>query len=202
MHLINLQSWRRANKLQSVTSWLKLTVTLKSPVVLSQMGTHKDSIPFSLIVRKFPKRITPGRKRPIKKLLFEFQDIFTKPRLILDGPVYLNMKQTQAIAEKYASLLDESRLQNVKKEEMKNMGVIEPSQSSWSSPIVLVKKKDESIRFCIDQRRLNDVTIKDSHNLYICKRTPRNIDPGTKTRIIKLNLKDKVQGMVFGNINL
>jgi len=50
-------------------------------------------------------------------------------------------------------------------EEMKQQGVIEESYSPWIFPAVLVKKKDGTIRFCVDFRKLNAVTEKDSYPL-------------------------------------
>ena len=48
---------------------------------------------------------------------------------------------------------------------MEETGAIRRSNSPWASPIVLVKKKDGSLRFCIDLRKLNARTIKDAYSL-------------------------------------
>ena len=50
-------------------------------------------------------------------------------------------------------------------ETMVRDGVIERSNSPWKAPVVLVKKKDGTTRFCVDYRKLDDVTRKDSYPL-------------------------------------
>ena len=50
-------------------------------------------------------------------------------------------------------------------QDMLKAGVIEPSQSPWASPIVIVDKKDGTKRFCVDYRALNKIAKKNSHPL-------------------------------------
>ena len=50
-------------------------------------------------------------------------------------------------------------------EDMLEKGIISPSTSPWASPIVLVRKKSGDLRFCIDYRRLNQITCNDAHPL-------------------------------------
>ena len=50
-------------------------------------------------------------------------------------------------------------------DEMLQQGIIQPSKSSYAGPIVLVRKKDNTLRLCIDYRKLNARTVKDSFPL-------------------------------------
>jgi len=72
----------------------------------------------------------------------------------------------QPIKQRYYPL--SPAMQKVMDDELNRMlreGIVEPSKSSWSSPVVLIKKKDNTIRFCVDYRKLNQVTKRDAYPL-------------------------------------
>lgn len=65
----------------------------------------------------------------------------------------------------YPYRLSESERKTVREmvEDLKGCGIITDSNSSYSSPILLVKKKDSGNRFCVDYRALNKITVKDRY---------------------------------------
>ena len=107
-----------------------------------------------------------------RSLLREYHDIFSlekhdtghtkaaKHKIVLKDP------DTPPFKERFHRIpppqLDEVRA-HLKM--MLDAGVIRPSNSPWCNAVVLVRKKDGSLRFCIDFRRLNSLTVKDSHPL-------------------------------------
>ena len=50
-------------------------------------------------------------------------------------------------------------------QELLDKGLIQPSVSPWGAPVLFVKKKDGSLRLCIDYRELNQVTVKNKYPL-------------------------------------
>ena len=53
----------------------------------------------------------------------------------------------------------------VQLQELLDNGFIKPSTSPWDAPILFAKKKDKTLRLCIDYRQLNRVTINNRYPL-------------------------------------
>ena len=77
----------------------------------------------------------------------------------------------------------------VQLEELLEKGLIRPSVSPWGAPIIFVKKKDGSLRLCIDYRQLNKVTIK---NRYLLPRIDDLFDQVKGAKVFsKIDLKSR-----------
>lgn len=78
----------------------------------------------------------------------------------------INTGDAIPIRQRYYRMSPEkSRIINEQVDEMLQLDVIEPCESSWSSPVLVVNKKNGKPRFCLDSRKLNSVTIKDAYSL-------------------------------------
>ena len=53
----------------------------------------------------------------------------------------------------------------VQLQELLDKGFVQPSVSSWGAPVLFVKKKDDTLRMCIDYQQTNKVTVKNKYPL-------------------------------------
>lgn len=132
------------------------------------------------VTNKFPQVLEPlvagaeideAAKVKLRKLLMNYASVFS-----INGELgvtnlhkhTLNTKDNLPIVQrpyKISRKEDELIKENIDK--MLNDGVISHSKCPWSSSIVLIKKKDGTVRFRIDYRKLNAVTMRDQYPLSI-----------------------------------
>lgn len=114
--------------------------------------------------------MTEVEKEELKDLLWQYQDVFSKNNQDIGRTHRVEHRIETGNAAPIRTQprrlpIGKKKTEQEEVQKMLDNGIIEPSRSAWSSAIVLVPKKDGSTRFCVDYRKLNDVTIKDAYPL-------------------------------------
>ena len=114
--------------------------------------------------------VNPSEREKLRKILESYTDCFSTHEFDLGRTQVAKHRIDTGLSHPIRQPLRRHppvHLEEIDRQvkDMLAQDVIEPSSSPWASNVVVVKKKDGSLRFCIDYRKLNDVTVKDSYPL-------------------------------------
>ena len=145
---------------------LEVVHLAEAPASAPPSSMHSTSSPCQ---PPLPENLSPLQQQQLNELFKEYQDVFSQGDEDLGNTPLLE----HGIETHGPPLRQPYRRQNpaVRREEMAQVqqmlssSVIRPSNSPWASPVVMVRKKDGSLRFCVDFRQLNAATVKDAHPL-------------------------------------
>eukprot|EP00731_Ephydatia_muelleri_P009158 Em0004g1496a len=122
------------------------------------------------LVSKVGSHISESEREQLYSLLVEFADVFSFSSKDLGRTKEL--KHHIFTSDAQPVHLSPRRIPQARREELRGLlrdmlesDVIQQSDSPWSSPIVLAKKHDGTTRFCVDYRKVNEVTRKDAYPL-------------------------------------
>ena len=102
----------------------------------------------------------------LPRVVCEYEDVFLNglprlpPQRAVDFGIELHPGTSPISMTPHRMAPVELQELRVQLQELLDKGFIRPSTSPWGAPVLFVKKKDKTLRLCIDYRQLNRVTIK------------------------------------------
>ncbi len=107
---------------------------------------------------------------PLDSVLKKYNKIFYQKGSLVGKakgipPMQIKTESRPIAQRSYRAPLLKRHLMDEEIDAMLRDNIIRPSQSPWSSPVILVPKRDGSTRFCVDYRKLNAVTKRDQYPL-------------------------------------
>ncbi|OMO55704.1 reverse transcriptase [Corchorus capsularis] len=144
-HPQQLHRWAQTDAISSA-NWLTLQATTSEDL---EQSLPLDSVPPALaaLLQRFSKVFETPKGLP--------------PKRQHDHHIHLILGSKSVNVKPYRYPHSQKKDMEILIIEMLQEGVIRPSTSPFSSPVLLVRKKDGSWRFCVDYRALNAITIRD-----------------------------------------
>ena len=113
--------------------------------------------------------VSPSEKELLKEFVERHQDVFSirgELGRYCKHPFTINTGNAHPIRQMPRPVPHHRKVEVDRQlDEMLEKGIIEPTDSEWASPILMVKKADGTLRFCVDYRKLNAVSKHDSYPL-------------------------------------
>ncbi|UYV71173.1 hypothetical protein LAZ67_8002033, partial [Cordylochernes scorpioides] len=157
---------------------------------------NNDEIQFQININ-----ISPKEQEDLKQILIKYADLFS-PRLGRNNLAKHRIDTEDAKPIKHKPYRVSPKERDIIKnqiDEMLKEGIIRPSSSPWSFPVILVKKRDGKFRFCVDYRKLNEVTVKD---VYPIPRIDDVMDTLQGSNESNLKLNDKKCRFAFEELEI
>ena len=105
---------------------------------------------------------------PIAKIVQKYKQVFGEHDELREArvkPMQIETSGPPIHQRPYRTPLAKREAIDKEIDKMLKMGIIRESSSPWASPVLLVPKKDGELRFCVDYRRVNEVTVKNRYPL-------------------------------------
>ena len=119
---------------------------------------------------KSSKGMTSMQYQSLTELLCRYEDVFSREEYDLSTFTAIkhqidteNAKPIWQPARRTPITFQSEEVEYLQKQ--LDAGVVVPSSSAWPSPVVLVRKKDGGVRWCVDYRRVNEITQKNAYPL-------------------------------------
>ena len=182
----NTQDWLKIKKGMPIARMVTANAIPKVTHVLLAENPHKQSTLMEaerqeLLLKKLDltglEAWPEEQADKVRSLLKEYHNIFSLEKndtghsKVAKHKIVLKDPDTPPFKERFCRIPPPQRDEVCAHLKMMlDAGVIQPSNSPWCNAVVLVRKKDGSLRFCINFRRLNSLTVNDSHPLpHICE---------------------------------